>query len=207
MIVISDVHGCYKTLMALTEKLPHKDLCFVGDLIDRGPLSDKVIDYVRENDHKCVLGNHEQMMITSDYDFHSYNMWIENGGDKTKNRFNDETLQSTKEWLKTLPVHIEYTTEEGKEIVISHSTVVPVWHLDKTSKEFKHSALWSRIFPESEHFEGKTNVIGHTPVREIVLRNQHILLDTGCVYGRKLSAIDLETGAIYQQELIDEVQY
>ena len=40
--VIGDVHGCYRSLLALIEQLPHKfdsKICFVGDLIDRGPAS------------------------------------------------------------------------------------------------------------------------------------------------------------------------
>ncbi len=63
--VIGDVHGEFDTLMALVAKLS-KDakLIFVGDLIDRGAKSKEVIEFVRQNNHLCVLGNHEELMLT-----------------------------------------------------------------------------------------------------------------------------------------------
>lgn len=95
-IVISDPHGCYKTLVALVAKLPLGiPITFAGDLIDRGPDSRKIIDFVREGGHDCVVGNHEVMMINDvkfrvkpdgseqvfvDY-YHS--AFMGNGGDST----------------------------------------------------------------------------------------------------------------------------
>ena len=62
MIIIGDVHGCYKTLIALIEKLPKdRNITFVGDLIDRGPGSKDVVEFVRKNNYRCVRGNHEDM--------------------------------------------------------------------------------------------------------------------------------------------------
>ena len=48
--IIGDVHGCYRSLLALIEQLPRKfdsKICFVGDLIDRGPASADVVEFVR----------------------------------------------------------------------------------------------------------------------------------------------------------------
>lgn len=58
MIVIGDVHGEYDMLMRLMDTLPHKNIIFVGDLIDRGPDSSKVVSFVKDNGYKCVVGNH-----------------------------------------------------------------------------------------------------------------------------------------------------
>jgi serine/threonine protein phosphatase 1 len=66
MIVIGDVHGGFDTLIKLIEKLPNDNICFVGDLIDRGPKSAQVVDFVIENNYDCVLGNHEELMIHSE---------------------------------------------------------------------------------------------------------------------------------------------
>ena len=66
--IIGDVHGCYKTLLALINKLPNKfdsKICFVGDLIDRGSNSKEIIKLIRDNNYDCVLGNHESYMIDS----------------------------------------------------------------------------------------------------------------------------------------------
>ena len=86
MIVISDVHGCYKTLLALIAQLPtDEELCFVGDLIDRGPQSKDVIEFVKSNNHKCVLGNHEDMMDSAYRSGHPDmdRNWAQNGGQQT----------------------------------------------------------------------------------------------------------------------------
>ena len=57
MIIIGDVHGEYDLLMKLTKKLPKgRKLCFVGDLIDRGPDSKKVVDFVTKNRHVSIKG-------------------------------------------------------------------------------------------------------------------------------------------------------
>lgn len=62
--IIGDVHGEYDTLAALVEKLPKDaDVVFVGDLIDRGAKSKEVIEFMRKNNYRSVLGNHEQLMI------------------------------------------------------------------------------------------------------------------------------------------------
>jgi len=68
VIIIGDVHGCYKTLQALLAKIllnHNEQICFVGDLIDRGPKSKEVVDFVRDRGHLCVKGNHEDMAVKS----------------------------------------------------------------------------------------------------------------------------------------------
>ena len=88
MIIIGDVHGCYDTLVALLDKLPDDDVCFVGDLIDRGPKSKDVVELVKNGDYFCVLGNHEDMAIDqtirwkseSHHPRYFQDMWLNNGG-------------------------------------------------------------------------------------------------------------------------------
>ncbi|SFV54777.1 serine/threonine protein phosphatase [hydrothermal vent metagenome] len=62
--IIGDVHGEYQTLLALVAKLP-KDakLVFVGDLIDRGLESKKVIAFIKKYNHLTLMGNHEVLFI------------------------------------------------------------------------------------------------------------------------------------------------
>lgn len=86
MYIIGDVHGCFDTLQGLLSQLPDwetKRVAFVGDLIDRGPKSRQVVEFVKSLVEKgiadCVKGNHEDMMV--DYGSNGYNaMWIGNGG-------------------------------------------------------------------------------------------------------------------------------
>jgi len=135
--IIGDIHGEYDTLIALVNKLPKDSkLIFVGDLVDRGPKSNQVIKFVRENNHLCCMGNHEHMMIhygknfINTYPSNNYknftNVWINNGGkytlfsygllevDKYDGKLlcieNEEAfkqLQDDIKWLETLPLYIE----------------------------------------------------------------------------------------------------
>ena len=60
--VIGDIQGCYKEFKNLLKLIdPNKENKFfcVGDLVNRGPESEKVIEYVLENKIKSVLGNHD----------------------------------------------------------------------------------------------------------------------------------------------------
>ena len=64
--IISDVHGCYKTLLALIDKLLNKKdskIVFVDDLVDRGANSYDVIKFVIYNNYDWVLGSHEKMFL------------------------------------------------------------------------------------------------------------------------------------------------
>jgi predicted phosphodiesterase len=83
--IVSDVHGCYKSLLALIEQFPNKQnskIVFVGDLVDRGKNSYDVVKFVMENKYDCVKGNHEEMLL-------------EYGPTKEELYFNDES----KHWL------------------------------------------------------------------------------------------------------------
>lgn len=138
--VIGDVHGHYKTLLALVEKIPKDSkLVFVGDLIDRGPQSMEVVKFVREGGHLCVMGNHEELitahgaMILEAYqkneDIYIYNNWFRNGGVATTRSYgvtklidgrpvkvedSEKALHRFKEdikWMEQLPLYIELDVE------------------------------------------------------------------------------------------------
>ncbi|HEY9888056.1 MAG TPA: metallophosphoesterase, partial [Candidatus Obscuribacterales bacterium] len=113
-IFIGDIHGHYAGLMALLDKIaPTADdqLYFVGDLIDRGPESAKVVDFVRQQGHVCVLGNHEQLLL------HAFahkkmpgptlHAWLYSGGQATLASYhhNTELLMEHVEWLRSLPLY------------------------------------------------------------------------------------------------------
>jgi serine/threonine protein phosphatase 1 len=193
MIVIGDVHGQFDMLMRLLDKLPQiDDLCFVGDLIDRGPKSKEVIGFVRENCHKVVLGNHEDFVINDS------SLWChpQNGGMSTIESFGGMTefLESgVIKWMNTLPIMIECDN-----FLITHSFAynginTPVDDL-----------LWGREFnlhdfnPHSIKHTDFINIFGHTPVKNAQkIHGKHWDIDTGAAYGNKLSAIDLDDQKIY----------
>ena len=190
MIVIGDVHGCFHTLMELLDKLPQtKDICFVGDLIDRGPYSKEVVQFVMENKYHSVVGNHEVMI-------NDFVVWILNGGKATLNSFggkadlneNVKIFAQTKEkkWLESLPLIIEW-----QHFIISHSYA---YDGDKTTED---DILWGRDFKIPSTMS-KINIFGHTPEKEVrKIEDKHYCIDTACVFGYNLTAIDLETMKIY----------
>ena len=106
--IIGDIHGEYKTLLALITKLPQEaKLIFVGDLIDRGPQSKEVIAFVKERKAPCMLGNHEWMMLEygrlflDEYPHNSAEsldtMWLKHGGIETLISYG---LLQESTWLK-----------------------------------------------------------------------------------------------------------
>ena len=89
-IIIGDVHGYYDGLIALLEVIaPGRDdmVYFLGDLIDRGPQSSQVVEFVRNSHYRCILGNHEYMMIQALSDtkvqHQAWQNWYQSGGIKT----------------------------------------------------------------------------------------------------------------------------
>lgn len=157
--IIGDVHGEYDTLIELVKKLPsNAEIIFVGDIIDRGAKSREVIQFIRENNHRCVLGNHEVFMIEYGESFiKSYptstntsyiHTWYNNGGKDTLYSYgilkytresgklecieNEEGMKQFKddrEWLKTLPLYIELPNKiNNKPVVISHASCADMWH-------------------------------------------------------------------------------
>lgn len=132
--IISDVHGCYDTLMELMKKLPKNSIkVFVGDLIDRGPKSKEVVNYIIENNFICIKGNHEEMFINE-----LFNINLGSWGEKSwwQKKIRSSTLYSYnydlnllsehREFFKKLPIYIEFpdiTNENGDFLVVSHSSV------------------------------------------------------------------------------------
>jgi serine/threonine protein phosphatase 1 len=184
MIVIGDVHGDYEALMDLMEILPQTEkICFVGDLIDRGPKSKEVLQFVMDNKFKSVLGNHEDMML---YD---RRLWHSNGARETIKSFGsmEELLKSKAyKWVEKLPIMIEH-----KNFLITHSyaydgEITPPIDI-----------LWGRRIIKDLP-PSVTNIFGHTPFKEVKkVYDRHYCIDTGSVYGNKLSAIDLKNMKIY----------
>lgn len=205
MIVIGDVHGEYNSLLALLDILPQTDkICFVGDLIDRGPDPKKIIDLIRKKEWKCVLGNHEEIAIND------YRLWSRNGAETTIKSFGgfDKMRDSgVFEWFSSLPLFAEWNRDDGQKFLISHSfayngedtwTDEVLWGRDAV-----YSAMMNTEYNlyDKEKDDGKfINVFGHTPLSEkshLKINDRHWLIDGACTYGGKLTALDLQTEKIY----------
>lgn len=206
IILISDIHGCYKSLLALIAKLPSKNIVFCGDLIDRGPDSKSVIQYAIDNNIPCIRGNHEQMLLEK-----NYHIWMLNGGistigsygldpanpDMTKFR---EIAKEHLEWMEKLPYYLDFPNlknDRGQYLIMTHAALLgPIQAYDKT-----YDLLWNRRLPvkSKESF----NVFGHTPVMEPFITKYYASIDTGCAYSGKLTALQFPQMKLFHQENID----
>ena len=94
-------------------------ICFVGDLIDRGPDSKKVVDLIKQRGYDCVMGNHEQMCIdfngnpynmSGGYGTQTLNLFGGNGGVATLSSYKDYELlrQDVDDFFSKLPLYIVY---------------------------------------------------------------------------------------------------
>lgn len=229
MIVVTDIHGCFDTLMALKEQFPEDvPWCIAGDLVDRGPRNRQVIDYVRKNKIPCVKGNHEILMYDNDMEMRQ--CWLMNGGSQTQNEYltvpataeykalyhlnppqmmmDAAAFEADKQWLRTLPLYLEYpeiVREDGRHLLVTHTTFADIYHMKDTIPHMK--AVWQRKgIPKS--IPGVFNVYGHTPVEKPIIKEHFANIDTGCVangrWGLKyLTALQFPEMIIYQQECID----
>ena len=125
--VIGDIQGCYKEFKALLKlidpKKENKVFC-VGDLVNRGPDSEKVVDFILENNIKSVLGNH---------DLHMLAILI---GAKKHNKKKD-TLQKVISKNKSLDIidhFLKYPfakvlSNDNKKTLVVHAGILPNWKL------------------------------------------------------------------------------
>jgi len=203
--IIGDIHGCYNTLLKLVEKLP-KDakLIFVGDLCDKGNFSKEVISFVKDNNHLAVKGNHEVLMQThiekaiagEDGQWNSNDVF---GGDKTVRSYEHsaDLLKEHLEWIDGLPIYIEI-----ENYFITHGYGLP-YYQRKDEKKYERAILSNRVdvdeykddWEDVSSYE-MVNVFGHCAFDEVKRGENYIGIDTGCVYGRKLTALNLGTGEI-----------
>ena len=92
ILVIGDIHGMWDRFMSLYGQIeynPEEDmLIFLGDYIDRGDKPLHVLDWMyehREDPNIIMLrGNHEQMLLDFYASGESGELWLWNGGDKTR---------------------------------------------------------------------------------------------------------------------------
>jgi len=195
--VIGDVHGEYEKLTKLLAKLPaDATVCFVGDVVDKGAKSAKVLDLIIEKNYLCVLGNHEIMMLTCSYEEDKeHKAWLGCGGEETLRSYKNRTIPHAHyEWLSRLPYFHYFKIDDKRlPLVVSHSYIHKVWIDEKhkyTPKEAK-DILWKKMKkpedfdPKKEKKNGIFNIFGHTPVQSPVISDYWAMIDTGATYTKK----------------------
>jgi len=206
LIAVGDIHGCHIEFEELLGQLDLKDgdrLVLLGDLVNRGPNSTRVIELARAAGAISLLGNHELRLLK-----------FRKTGDRKFVREHDlETFEALRpeDWayLEAMPLTFE---EPELNTVFVHGGFLPNEPWQKQGAEIvtriqvvdKEGRARKRADepdapPWADLWGGPPFVVyGHTPRAEIYKLKWSIGIDTGCVLGGYLSAYILPERRIAQ---------
>lgn len=192
-ILIGDVHGCLDELRRLVRKCGvdmGDDVVLVGDLIAKGPDSQGVVQYVRESGFSAVLGNHDAHVLRIKAGT------LEKPAKPTHQSVADALTDGDWRFLSSLPLYQEL--EEG--LIVVHAGLVPGVPLQEQKRE--HLLNLRSIddqgrpskkvegVPWGAMWRGPSHVVfGHDAVRGLQQHAHATGLDSGCVYGKALTAL------------------
>ena len=216
--IIGDVHGCFDELTRLLENLGYRvgakedgfpltsqhgrRIVFVGDLVDRGPRSHDVLrlamNAVEEETVLCVPGNHDVKLLKA---LRGRSVQRKHGLAETLDQLSGESVAfraRVAEFIAALPHHFVF--DEGK-LVVAHGGLEETMH-GRDSNAVRSFALYGDATGEIDkyglpirrdwgaEYRGQATVVyGHTPVLETKWVNGTIDIDTGCVFGGRLTAL------------------
>ncbi|MFG3497293.1 polynucleotide kinase-phosphatase [Streptomyces sp. NPDC047928] len=211
--IIGDVHGCRSELETLLTRLGYEDgrhpdgrtAVFVGDLVDRGPDSPgvlrRVMGMVASGDALCVPGNHENKLGRW---LAGRNVRHTHGLAETIEQLEREDAEDpafrerVREFIDGLVSHYVL---DGGDLVVCHAGLPEKYH-GRTSGRVRSHALYGDTtgetdefglpvrYPWAEDYRGRAAVVyGHTPVPSATWLNNTICLDTGVVFGGRMTAL------------------
>jgi serine/threonine protein phosphatase 1 len=204
-IAIGDIHGCSVALTALLEAIaPQSEdtIVTLGDYVDRGIDSKGVIDQLILLADRCrlvpILGNHEEMMLGAREGRSDFRFWMNCGGITCLHSYGSTGR------IELVPRdHFAFlesclTYFETVQHLFLHANYKPDVPLDQQDL---HTLRWLSLgeyVPPTRHCSGKTAVVGHTPQVEALDLGYLKCIDTNCCYGGWLTAIDVDTGQVWQ---------
>ena len=216
--IIGDVHGCFEELRELLDRLGYivieegdqyavrppvgRKAVFVGDLVDRGPkvvaVLRLVMAMVEAGAALCVPGNHDMKLVRK---FRGRDVQVTHGLAETLQELDGETQEfrdKVAQFLDGLVSH--YVFDDGK-LVVAHAGMKEEMQ-GRGSGKVRDFALYGETTGETDEFglpvrvnwaaeyRGRAMVVyGHTPVPDPEWLNKTVNIDTGCVFGGKLTAL------------------
>ncbi|MCA9657929.1 MAG: serine/threonine protein phosphatase [Myxococcales bacterium] len=196
-LVIGDVHGCVDELDALLHRhAGERDVVFVGDLVAKGPDSRGVVARARKLEALAVRGNHEAHVLRA-------REAMEKGEPTPQLRPQHREVVDTLEdddwaYLAALPDWLELP---AFDVLVVHAGLVPgvapavqspndlinmrsIRPDGSASKRIEDGVPWASVWPGPQHV-----LFGHDAVRGLQRHPFATGLDTGCVYGKALTAM------------------
>ncbi len=215
--IIGDVHGCHAELAELLGSLGYlpaadgagprrhpagRTAVFVGDLVDRGPdtpgVLAEVMAMVGAGTALCVAGNHESKLLRA---LRGRNVQVSHGLAESLAQLQAGPEEFRAQVTAFLDGLISHYVLDGGRLVVAHAGLREEMH-GRASAAVRSFALYGETTGETDEFglpvrypwaldyRGKAVVVyGHTPVPVPVWVNNTICLDTGCVFGGRLTAL------------------
>jgi protein phosphatase len=215
--LIGDIHGCFDETLVLLQKLGYqvqkndsyqvshpegRKVIFVGDLVDRGPKTPEVLrlvmDMVTSGAGFCVNGNHDDKLKRK---LSGRDVKIAHGLAESLAQLETEPQEFKEKVVKFLDGLIShYVFDEGK-LAVAHAGIKE-HYIGRGSPRIREFCMYGETtgeidefglpvrYPWARDYRGKTMIVyGHTPVPEVEWLNNTINIDTGCVFGGKLTAL------------------
>lgn len=203
-IVVGDIHGCFDELRDLLDRVgfsPGDQLVAVGDIIDRGLKNREVLEFFSAASDRCtVMGNHERKHVRS--------YWGEIEPSRSQLLTREELGEDYPRWVRwmeKLPLWLDLPDalvvhgffEPGVPVEQQRATVLTGTLSGERYLERKYRRPWYELYQGP-----KPLIVGHRDYRmdgePFVYKGCVYAIDTGCVYGRKLSAVVLPGFRIVQ---------
>lgn len=223
--IIGDVHGCLAELQTLLGTLGYsvtwngtdvavaapvgRRAIFVGDLVDRGPRSPDVLRLVKsmvdDGSALCVVGNHDDKLKRH---LSGKSVKPTHGLAETIEQLAAEPPEFAREMRDWLDGLISHYVLDGGALVVAHAGLKEEMQ-GRASGAVRAFAMFGETTGEIDEFglpvrsnwaldyKGRAKVIhGHTPVLEAQWVNGTLCIDTGCVFGGKLTALRYPEGGL-----------
>jgi hypothetical protein len=194
-IVVGDIHGCYSELQDLLGQIkvePEDKLVSVGDLVAKGPQNRRVLEFFqsRANTH-VVLGNHERVLLKY---YRGEAAALEPDHFSAIADLGDD-FERHMEWISCLPHYIDLSSHvvvhagirAGRKL--EEQTVEDLTELRALDGPTPGSRAGTPWFERYQDDKGM--IFGHWVFAAPFVRGNVIGIDTGCVYGGRLTAVVL----------------
>ena len=214
--VIGDVHGCFAELTELLGRLGYqvapdgtsavhpagRTAVFVGDLVDRGPATPAVLRLVMgmtaAGSALSVTGNHEAKLVRA---LRGRDVTVAHGLAQSLAQLAAEPDDFTAAATAFMDQLLGHVVLDDGRLVVAHAGLPEAMH-GRASAAVRSFALYGDTsgetdefglpvrYPWAQDYRGRAMVAyGHTPVPEAEWVNNTICLDTGCVFGGRLTAL------------------